>query len=192
MFVIIGLGNPGERYAKSRHNIGFMVVDRINERFSGNFKKGKGKFFLSKINIKGLPVLLIKPLTYMNLSGEAVQQVMSFYKTEDFSKILIVLDDFNLPFGTLRLRPGGSDGGQKGLASILQTLKTEQIPRLRIGIGGQIQDATNYVLASFNRQEQKQLPQIIDWAADAAESFVTTDIAATMNFYNRDLNLNHS
>ena len=187
MFVIAGLGNPGDRYKQTRHNVGFMVIDRLNERFSGSFKKGKGAYFESKITINTHPVLLIKPITYMNLSGQAIQQVIGFYKIEDISGLLIVVDDFHIPFGTIRLKPSGSAAGQKGLKSILQILKTDQIARLRIGIGNQFSEAVSHVLNPFNQNEQKHLPEVINWATDAAESFVTNGIEKTMNDFNRHI-----
>ena len=187
MFVIAGLGNPGEQYKQTRHNVGFMVVDRLNEQFNGSFKKGKGSYFLSKVTVESYPALLVKPITYMNLSGQAIRQVIDFYKIEDLSKLLIIVDDFHLQFGTIRLRPSGSAAGQKGLISILQNLKTDQIARLRIGIGDQFRDAVSFVLNPFSKSEQKQLPDVIDWAASAAESFITRGIEKTMNTHNRNI-----
>lgn len=187
MFAIIGLGNPGKEYEQTRHNVGFMVVDRLNERFQGSFKKSKSLYFSSKISIKNLPVLLVKPVTYMNLSGQAVRHILDFFKIEDISKLLVVLDDFNLPLGTIRLKPSGSAGGQKGLQSIIRVLQTNEIARLRIGIGTEFSDATSHVLSPFSRSEQKALPEIIDWAADSVESFILNGIDKTMSFYNRNL-----
>lgn len=187
MFAIIGLGNPGKEYYQSRHNIGFMAVDRVNERFGGNFKKSKGLYLVSKIAISNLPVLVAKPLTYMNLSGQAARHLADYFKISDYSRVLIVLDDFNLPFGAFRLRPSGTAGGQKGLLSILRTFNTDAIPRLRIGIGASFEDASSYVLSPFSRNEQKKLPEILDWAADAIESFVVQGIDKTMSFYNRNI-----
>ncbi|MCK6618960.1 MAG: aminoacyl-tRNA hydrolase [Calditrichaceae bacterium] len=187
MFAVIGLGNPGKEYQQSRHNIGFMAVDRVSDRFRGDFKKSKGLYLFSKIVISNLPVLVAKPLTYMNLSGQAARHLLDYFKISDFSRVLIVLDDFNLPFGTLRLKPSGTAGGQKGLLSILRTFNTDAIPRLRIGIGGSFGDASSYVLSPFSRNEQKVLPEILDWAADAIESFVVQGIDKTMSHYNRNI-----
>ncbi len=186
MYFVIGLGNPGDKYLKTRHNVGFMAVEKMSEENSGQFRKGKGRFLASKITIGGHPTLLVKPTTYMNLSGEAVRQVVEFYKVEDLTRILIVVDDFNIPFGTLRLRPSGSAGGQNGLKSIFRLLHTNDIARLRIGIGNQFSNAKNHVLSPFNREETKELPFIIDRSAEAIESFVKNGISATMNDFNRD------
>ncbi len=184
MFVIVGLGNPGEQYSRTRHNIGYMAIDKVNERLQGKFKKGRGSFFYSDVRLDDQRVLLVKPTTFMNLSGQAVQQVVAYNRIENYESLLIVLDDFHLPFGTLRLRPSGSAGGQKGLQSILQTLGTTQIARLRIGIGNSFSDATTYVLSPFNRTEQKMLPELLDRAADAIESFVLNGMEITMSRYN--------
>lgn len=187
MFAIIGLGNPGKEYKQTRHNIGYMVVEKLNERFQGSFKKNKSLYLSSKISIQNFPVLLVKPITYMNLSGRAVRHVVDYFKIEDLSKLLIVLDDFNLPLGTIRLKPSGSAGGQKGLQSIIQVLQTNEIARLRIGIGTQFRDATSHVLSPFSRSEQKVLPEIIDWAANSVESYILNGIDEAMSFYNRNL-----
>lgn len=191
MYVIIGLGNPGERYLQTRHNIGFMVVDAMCDRWGGRFQKGKGSYFQTKITVNDSSVLLAKPTTYMNLSGLAVRHIVDFYKLSDYSKMLIVLDDFHLPFGAIRLKPEGSAGGQKGLKSIIETLHTRQIPRLRIGIGNNRlragEDASNFVLSTFSQQERKQLPDVIDWAVAAVTSFVSDDITIAMNQFNRNI-----
>lgn len=171
----------------TRHNIGFMAVDGVNDRFQGSFKKAKGPYLLSDVSIQRSKVLLVKPLTYMNLSGQAAAHLVSYYKAEDLSKMLIVSDDFNLPFGTIRLRPSGSAGGQKGLLSIFEALQTNAIARLRIGIGSEFTAAKSYVLSPFNRSELKVLPEIINGSADAIESFVVNGITNTMNLYNRNL-----
>lgn len=187
MFVIIGLGNPGEQYEKTRHNVGFMAVDKLDMRFGGGFKKGNGPYIQSKIFIGNQSVLLVKPMTYMNLSGQAVRKVVDYYKLTDISTFLIVMDDFHLPLGTIRLRPSGSAGGQKGLNSILHTLQSNNIARLRIGIGNDFRDASSHVLSPFKRHELKLLPEVIDWAANAIESFVVDGIDKTMSFYNKNI-----
>ena len=184
MFVVVGLGNPGEQYAATRHNVGFMAVDEVNRRHGGSFKKGKGAYFISKISLSGNPVLLVKPTTYMNLSGQAVRHVVDYFQVDDFTRLLIVLDDFHLPFGKIRVRPSGSAAGQKGLLSIFQHLGTQTIPRVRIGIGSEFERATDFVLSPFSRQEQKDLPGVIDRAADAVQAFVLEGVDKTMSVYN--------
>ncbi len=168
-----------------------MVLDKLREKYGSRFKKGHGPYFQEKALLINKPVLLVKPATYMNLSGNAVRHIVDYYKITDFAKILIILDDFNIPFGSLRLKPNGSAGGQNGLNSIFQALHTRQIPRLRIGIGNsQVRpgsDAKSFVLSRFNKREQKELPEVIEWAANAAESFIEEGIEATMNQYNRNI-----
>jgi PTH1 family peptidyl-tRNA hydrolase len=186
-YAIIGLGNPGKRYEKTRHNVGFMIVDELNERFNGKFKETKD-YLLSKIFIQFIPSFLIKPITYMNNSGLALRQFINYYKITNFSKLLIVLDDINLPFGTIRLRERGSSGGQKGLQSVIEALNTEDIPRLRIGVGDESKNTIDHVLSSFTRKEKKVLPDIIDFAANAAETFITDGIEVAMNGFNRNIN----
>jgi PTH1 family peptidyl-tRNA hydrolase len=184
--MVVGLGNPGEDYKKTRHNIGFMVVDALAERYEAGFTNKKDSF-LTKIYIEKDPVLLIKPATFMNASGEVVRKIIDYHKITDFSKILIVLDDINIPFGAIRLRSEGSDGGQKGLRSIIKTLKTSEIPRLRTGIGSDFYNATSHVLSPFNIKEKSEVPKIINWAVDAIESFVLFGIEQTMNKFNRNI-----
>lgn len=186
-YAIVGLGNPGKRYEKTRHNIGFTVLDKLNDRYNGKFEKEKNNYLLTKVFIHSLPSYLIKPIVFMNNSGLALKQFISYYKIENFSKFLIILDDINLPFGTIRLRDGGSSGGQKGLQSIIEALNTEDIPRLRIGVGDQFEDAVDHVLSSFTRKERKLLPDITDFAADAAETFIVNGIAKAMNGFNRNI-----
>lgn len=187
MYVVVGLGNPGKQYEKTRHNVGFMVVDELANRHQAKFKKGAASYYNTKIFIGRKPVHLLKPTTFMNLSGDAVRHFIDYHKLEDFSKILVVLDDINLSFGTVRLRAEGSAGGQKGLKSIIDKLNTTKIPRLRVGIGSNFYDATSHVLSPFSKTEKKELPQIINWAADAAESFVKYRIERTMNRFNRNI-----
>lgn len=185
--IIAGLGNPGETYERTRHNVGFMTVDRLSDRHGGGFRKGKGSYVETRISVGGAPVILVKPLTFMNLSGQAVQQVVQFYKVTDLDRLLVVVDDFHLPFGTLRLRPGGSAAGQKGLQSVMQSLATPTVPRLRIGIGTPRGNPANYVLTPFGKAEQADLPLILDHAADAVERTVSHGLTDAMNLYNKHL-----
>lgn len=186
-YAIIGLGNPGKKYEKTRHNIGFMILDELNDRYSGKFKRENNNYLLAKVFIQSIPSFLIKPITFMNNSGLAVKQFIRYYKIEGFSNLLIVLDDINLPFGTIRLRDRGSSGGQKGLQSIIDTLNIEDVPRLRIGVGNSFENTIDHVLSSFSRKERKILPEIIDFAANAVETFILNGIASAMNSFNRNI-----
>jgi len=185
--LIFGLGNPGEQYVKTRHNMGFMILDLISERFRVVFKKGEGSYSAASLRLRNHEVILVKPLTFMNLSGKAVKDALDYYHPEDLAKILVISDDINLPFGTIRLRPGGSDGGQKGLRSIIAEIERDDFPRLRAGIGDTGTNLVDYVLSPFSREEQEELPGILDWAADAVESFILNGIDVTMSRYNRNI-----
>ncbi len=191
MYAIIGLGNPGEKYEKTRHNVGFLILDTLLKRYNGGkFSKGKGQYLQTKIIIDTTPVLLVKPLTFMNLSGHAVCQVVDYYNIDISKKLLVAVDDLNIPFGVIRIKPGGSAGGQKGLKSIIEMLNTKDFYRLRFGIGrrnGKMSgDMSSYVLSRFNKEEQKHLPELLEWAADAIEIFVSKDAETAMNKYNKD------
>ena len=185
--VVVGLGNPGAEYEQTRHNVGFMVLDRLAARYGCRFRKGPGQFLFTRHQLNTQPFFMIKPTTYMNQSGLAVRQVVDYYNIENFQRLLIVLDDLNLPFGQLRLRKQGSDGGQKGLRSIIQHLGSKRIPRLRIGIGNGYQDARRFVLSPFSGREKKMLPQILDVAADAVEVALTRGMDEAMNRFNRNV-----
>ncbi len=186
MFCITGLGNPEPKYSISRHNIGFQIADRIAEQQGVSFKKGKGEFLEGKCTIAGKKVLLIKPLTYMNRSGIAVRQAANFYKVP-LDNFLIIMDDLDLPFGTFRFRPGGTDGGNKGLRSIIGETGINDVKRFRFGIRNRntISNASSYVLSNFTLKERKTLDQLIDHAIDAVESLLLYGIDRTMNDYNR-------
>ena len=186
VFIIVGLGNPGLQYKKTRHNVGFMVLDVLAKRHKLSFTAGKGPFVASYFFQKRNKIWLIKPVTFMNISGQAVQSVTSYHRINDYSKLLIISDDINLPFGTLRMRPYGSDGGQKGLKSIISLLRTQNFPRLRIGIGNEFTNAAKYVLSSFEKSEREELPFILNWAADAVESFIVNGSELTMSRFNRN------
>ena len=186
-FLLIGLGNPGREYRDNRHNIGFMLIDRVAVRLDARGMKLQSKAIVTTGNHTGNKLLLAKPQTYMNLSGTAVQGLAHFYKLP-VEKLLVAHDDLDLPFGTVRLRPGGGPGGQKGVASAIERLGTKDFARLRIGIGrppGRM-DPANYVLQDFSHDEMKALSEILDRAADAALTFVTDGLDMAMNKYNGD------
>lgn len=184
-FLVAGLGNPGREYRANRHNVGFMVVDTLAVQH--NFKVGKvqSRSITGSVVIAGQKVLVAKPQTFMNLSGQAVSSLLRYYKLS-LEQLLVIHDDLDLPFGTLRLRPGGGPGGQKGLASIIEQVGTQNFPRLRIGIGrppGQM-DAAAYVLQNFRGDDLEELPFVLRKATEAVEMFVAEGIEAAMNAYN--------
>jgi len=185
MILLVGLGNPGSEYAATRHNIGFMVVDRLAERWRVRFRGGRGEYVAGESDVGGQEVALVKPVTYMNLSGVAVSDAVARYGIE-LSRLLVIHDDIHLPYGKLRLRPQGSDGGHNGVASIIYHLGTEAFPRLRVGVGAAFpkNQRVHYVLSPFTPEEQKELPLLIEAAADAAVVFVNEGLNAAMNKFN--------
>lgn len=185
MRCIVGLGNPESRYENTRHNVGFQIADRLAGTIGISFRKGKGEYLFAKGTFRRQQIVLIKPLTYMNRSGLAVIGAAQFYKI-DFHDILVIMDDLDLPFGTLRFRKHGSDGGNKGLRSIIQETGTNEIPRLRIGIKNRekISNPSSYVLSKFNRNERKQLPILLDITEKSIQAWLTGGIDTAMNSYN--------
>jgi PTH1 family peptidyl-tRNA hydrolase len=188
--LVVGLGNPGPRYASTRHNVGFRVVDRFavsrgialdRERFGGRFGRGR----LSG----GLDVGLLQPLTWMNLSGDAVAEALRGLPVADPAEdLLVVLDDVDLPFGRLRLRPGGGGGGHRGLDHVIARLGRRDFPRLRFGIGRPETpiDTRDWVLTRFSPDEERALEPIVATAADAVEAALVDGLPSAMNRYNRD------
>lgn len=183
MKAIVGLGNPGNQYAGTRHNIGFMVVDRLAADFGASAPKARFKSLVTEVTIGTEKVVLLKPQTFMNLSGDAVRLMGAWYKLYA-DEILIVLDELDLPFGVLRLRERGSAGGHNGLASVIQQLGCNEFPRLRIGIERGRSSATAQVLSRFSPDEQAELPFVISDAADAATLWVREGAVSVMNKIN--------
>ena len=182
--LVVGLGNPGTKYQGTRHNIGFELIDRLARGGRGASFTRKFEGQVAETEIDYRRVLLLKPETFMNLSGRAVGQAVRFYKLEP-SDILVVCDDLSLPVGKIRIRPGGSDGGQKGLRDIAAHLGTEQFPRLRIGIGDQGKlDAADYVLSRFRSPERALIDDTLILASQAVAVWVTQGIDAAMNRFN--------
>jgi PTH1 family peptidyl-tRNA hydrolase len=188
--LIVGLGNPGRKYAHNRHNVGFQCLERLAQAHGFSFARGalskgrraKASVALGKIAKVG--VVLARPLTYMNLSGQAVRQLANSYKlaSED---ILVIYDDLDLPLGTIRLRPEGGSGGHKGMRSIIEALGSQAFPRLRVGIGRPPgNDAVGYVLSDFTADEQITLESVYEKVVAAVELFLREGIEAAMNIYN--------
>lgn len=184
-YLIVGLGNPGREYQQNRHNVGFMVIDRLAQRLGAGFSRLEQKALITKTDHQGRRLILAKPQTYMNLSGKAVGALLRYYKVP-LENLMVAYDDVDIPFGTLRLRYAGGAGGQKGMKSIIQQLGTQDFPRLRVGIDrppGRMA-AADYVLQDFSRDEVEMLPQITDEAADAILLFVREGLDAAMNQFN--------
>lgn len=186
-FLLIGLGNPGREYANTRHNFGFMAIDRLAVRLNARGMKVMSKAIVMDSKYEDHKLILAKPQTYMNLSGQSVQGLAHFYKIPN-ENLMILSDDLDLPFGAIRIRASGGPGGQRGLSSILEKLGTKDIPRMRLGIGrppGRM-DPADYVLQNFSRDDLKSISEILDRAADAALEFVTNGLTAAMNKFNGD------
>ncbi len=184
-FLFAGLGNPGPEYRQNRHNIGFMVIDALAESAGIPIRRVEFRALVGKGDILDSRVILAKPQTYMNDSGLAVASLMRFYKIPR-ERLLVVHDDLDLPFGTLRLRPGGGTGGQRGMESIVSRLGTRDFPRLRMGIGrppGRM-DPKDYVLHDFDPEEAAILPELRQTAVEAVRTFIDAGIQRAMNDFN--------
>ncbi len=184
-YLLIGLGNPGREYAGTRHNFGFMLIDRLAVRLNGRGMKVQSKAIVMDARFEEHKLILAKPQTFMNLSGQSVQGLVHFYKIP-LTNVMILSDDLDLPFGTIRIRASGGPGGQRGLSSILERLGTKEVPRMRLGIGrppGRM-DPADYVLQNFSRDDMQSISEILDRAADATLEFVINGLNAAMNKFN--------
>ncbi len=189
-FLIVGLGNPGREYKENRHNVGFMLVDRLMVRFNARMSRLQAKALVASLTYEGKKLILAKPQTYMNLSGQSIQGLARFYKIP-LENMIVAHDDLDLPFGIIRIRPGGGPGGQKGVASTIERLGSKDFPRLRIGIGrppGRM-DPADYVLQDFASADLPLLSEILDRAADAVLTFVDEGLNPAMNKFNGDVNI---
>lgn len=186
MKLVVGLGNPGRQYAETRHNVGFKVIEKLARRWATGTRRERFGGEVVEAEYGSHRLLLLEPLTYMNRSGESVQQARDFYKLEQ-ADLLVICDDFSLPLGTLRVRTKGSSGGQKGLEDIIRRLGNDGFPRLRIGIGAPPPqwDAADFVLSKFSKEEQSTIDQALDRAAEAVSVWLTAGIQTCMNQYNR-------
>ena len=184
MKLIVGLGNPGREYAATRHNVGFEVVDALAKRCRTRILRRMGRALIARTTVAGTEVILAKPQTFMNLSGEAVAYIARRERIEP-PDILVIYDDMDLPVGKIRIRPAGSSGGHKGVQSIINHLHTQEFPRVRIGIGSTDRDAIKHVLSRFNRRERAVINEAVRTAADAVEMILSDGIEAAMNVYNR-------
>ena len=185
-WLLVCLGNPGDKYVNTRHNVGFMVADEVAERQGKPIQRLRFKALTNVLAISGEKVLVMKPVTYMNLSGEAVRQAVDFYKIPP-DHVLVVSDDTALAVGRLRIRVKGSAGGHNGLKNIIAQLGSEEFQRIRIGVGGKPEnyDLADYVLGHFTKEEKSLMEKTVSMAVEAAELMLMGDTDKAMNEYNR-------
>lgn len=186
MYLIVGLGNPGKEYANTKHNIGFITIDYLEEKHNLKVSKIKHKALVGEGFISNTKVMLIKPQTYMNLSGQSVREAMDYYKV-DIENLIVIYDDIDIPMGSLRIRKKGSAGTHNGMRSIIQQLGDDGFPRIRIGIGGDRGNIplTNYVISGFkDKEEVKLMEEAVINAASAIETLITDGLDAAMQKYN--------
>ena len=184
-YLLVGLGNPGREYKDTRHNVGFMLVDRLAVRLNARGLKVQSKAVVTDAKYEERKLILAKPQTFMNLSGQSVQGLVHFYKIP-LTNFMVLSDDLDIPFGTIRIRASGGPGGQRGMSSIIEHLGTKEFPRLRLGIGrppGRM-DPADYVLQNFSKDEQQILSEVLDHAAQAVFAFVTHGLNKAMNEFN--------
>jgi PTH1 family peptidyl-tRNA hydrolase len=185
LFLIVGLGNPGRRYERTRHNLGFMTIDRLAERMPAGVERSRFQAVYADTRDGEKRVVLAKPQTFMNESGVAVTQLARWLKIPR-DRLLVIYDELDLPFGTIRLRADGSAGGHNGVQSVIDHLHTKDFARLRIGINRPVSGSTvPYVLSRFTQHEQREVPGIVDRAVDAALSWLRDGVTAAMNEHNR-------
>lgn len=185
LYVIAGLGNPGGKYDNTRHNVGFDAIDILSAHYGIKVSKLKHKALTGEGDIKGARVLLVKPRTFMNLSGESIREIVAWYKIP-IQSLILIYDDVDLPLGKLRIRPRGSSGTHNGMKSVIYQLQSDDFPRIRIGVDKAPEgwDLADYVLSRFNPDERKIVDECILKSAEAAVAIVTLGLEAAMNMYN--------
>ena len=185
MYLIVGLGNPEEEYSKTRHNMGFYTINKISQQYNIEVKQNKFQALYGSGMIEKEKVILLKPQTYMNLSGNSVKEVVDFYKIEK-EKILVIYDDMDIEPGKIKIRKKGSAGGHNGMKSIIQMIGTEEFPRIRVGIGRPIHkdDEINYVIGAIPEEDLKRLDEGIEKAQKAVEEILRNGVDSAMNKYN--------
>jgi PTH1 family peptidyl-tRNA hydrolase len=183
MKVIVGLGNPGPRYKDTRHNVGFQTLEELARRHPVQRQESRFDAIIAHLQIKQEKVFLLKPLTYMNLSGKAVRALIAYYKI-DLRDIIVIYDDMDLPVGNLRIRSAGGTGGHRGMTSLVENLGTREFARIRIGIGRPPHEAIDWVLGRFSPEEKPLISNAVARAADAVETWIANGIEKAMNEYN--------
>lgn len=187
MFIIVGLGNPTPEYEGTRHNVGFEVIDALARKYNIDVDTKKHRAYIGKGMIEGQKVILAKPQTYMNLSGESVRSLLDYYKVDEEQELLVIYDDISLGVGQIRIRAKGSAGGHNGIKNIIAHLGRQVFPRIKVGVGEKPPkwDLADYVLGHFSKEEQEQMEEGYEHAVCAVKEIVTGNIEAAMNEYNR-------
>lgn len=187
MYIIVGLGNPSKEYEGTRHNTGFEVIDRLAEKYNISVDTKKHRALIGKGMIAGQKVILAKPQTFMNLSGESVRSLLDYYKVDEEEELLVIYDDISLDNGQIRIRAKGSAGGHNGIKSIIAHVGGQVFPRIKVGVGEKPPkyDLADYVLGHFSKAEQELMEEGYEHAVSAAEQIVAGNITAAMNEYNR-------
>ena len=187
MFIIVGLGNPGKEYENTRHNAGFNSIDVLANKYNISIREAEHKALVGKGYIEGQKVILIKPQTYMNNSGEAVREITDYYKVDPESELIVLYDDISLPVGTLRIRDKGSAGGHNGIKSLISHLGTQVFLGIKVGVGDKIpeMDLVNHVLGHFNKDDSEVMKESFTKAAEATVMMLGGDIERAMNIYNK-------
>lgn len=187
MFIIAGLGNPDRQYEGTRHNVGFDVIDRLSDKYNISVDTKKHRAYIGKGIIQGQKVILAKPQTYMNLSGESIRSLVDYYKIDEENELLVIYDDISLDVGQLRIRAKGSAGGHNGIKNIIAHLGTQVFPRIKVGVGEKPKgyDLADYVLGHFSKAEKELMDEGYDSAVRAAELIVSGEITEAMNEFNR-------
>jgi PTH1 family peptidyl-tRNA hydrolase len=191
MYIIVGLGNPTNEYAGTRHNVGFDVIDAIADKYNIAVSERKSRAFCGKGIIEGQKVILVKPQTYMNLSGESVRGFLDFYKVDPETELLVIYDDVSLDVGQLRIRKKGSAGGHNGIKNIIQHLGHQVFHRIKVGVGEKPKeyDLADYVLGHFTKEEKEKMHEGYKRAIHAIELFLRDEVDAAMNEYNKKISV---
>ena len=190
MYIIVGLGNPTKKYEKTRHNVGFDAIDFLSDKYQILVNQKFGKAFIGKGTIEGKKVLLVKPQTYMNLSGQSVAELLSYYKEEPAKSLLVLHDDISLQPGNIRIRMKGSAGGHNGMKSLIALIGTQEFTRIRIGVGDKPDrmDLADYVLGHFTKAERKEVEESLFKASEAVKYIVQEMPETAMNQFNSKQN----
>lgn len=184
MYIIAGLGNPGKEYSKTRHNVGFDVIDNIADKYNVSLNKLKFNSIYGEVNIDGNKIILVKPVTYMNRSGIAISEILNFYKI-NIENLIVVYDDIDISLGSIRIRPHGSSGTHNGMKSIIQSLGSDKFPRIRIGVGKNNRiDLAEYVLSKFTNEERIEIDNTVEAASDASIDIIKNGIDNAMQKFN--------